>query len=228
VRSGSTWIPASYDALVATPAPDSPVPFVGVVLAGGSSSRMGSDKALLRIGDRPLALVAADALRDGGAERVVAVGGDASALAALGIETIADDHPGQGPLGGIITALRAAPDDVAVVMVLPCDMPAIDGASVAAIVAALQATDEGNPVGVAAPTVDGRRQILTAAYRRSLLPILEQAFASGERAPRRALDRADIAIVEVVGLDIGRLGDVDRPGDIDRYAHPEPTRKGAT
>ena len=199
--------------------------FTGIVLAGGSSSRMGRDKALLEVEGRPLARVAADALRLAGAGRIVAVGGDTSALTARGIETVADAYPGEGPLGGIITALRLDGDDTNIVMILACDMPAIDGPTVAAIVGTLRRSARAD---VAAPTVDGRRQILTAAYRRTLLPALEQAFAEGERSPRRALDRAGIEIAEVVGLEVGRLGDVDRPGDLDRYAQPDPTRKGPT
>jgi molybdopterin-guanine dinucleotide biosynthesis protein A len=79
---------------------------------------------------------------------------------------------------------------------------------------------------MAAPVVDGRQQILTAAYRRGLIDVLEAAFASGERAPRRALAAAAVEIVEVTGLEVDRLGDVDRPEDLDRYDRPEPTRKG--
>ena len=195
--------------------PSGSTPFTGVVLAGGASSRMGTDKALVDVGGPPLVSVAARALVDGGATRVVVVGGDAPAFAALGLETLADHYPDQGPLGGIITALRAAADPV--VMVLACDMPAVDGPTVAAIVEAL-----GSHPGAygAAPTVGERLQILTAAYRRGVLPVLEQAFAAGERAPRRAL--AGVEVVPVTGLDPDRLADVDRPEDLSRYARPEP------
>jgi len=195
------------------PAPGTP-PFTGVVLAGGASSRMGTDKALVEVGGPPLVVIAARALIDGGASRVVVVGGDATAFTALGLETLADLHPGEGPLGGIITGLRAASDPV--VMILACDMPAIDGSTVAAIVAALAAHPEADG---AAPLVGQRRQILTAAYRRRVLPVLEQAYAAGERAPRRAL--AGRALVAVGDLDPERLADVDRPEDLSRYAQPE-------
>jgi molybdenum cofactor guanylyltransferase len=195
--------------------------FTGVVLAGGRSSRMGRDKALVELGGRPLALIAADALRAAGANRVVVVGGDGDGLGALGLEVHPDDHPGEGPLGAIVTALGLDSstdrplDPTGIVMVLACDMPTIDADTVAAVVGTLAAHPDADG---AVPVLDGRRQILTAAYRRRLRPHLAAAFAAGERAPRRALE--GVEIVEVDGLDPDRLADVDRPADLHRYAHP--------
>ena len=78
----------------------------GFILAGGASSRMGRDKALLELGGGPLIVRTARLV-----ESVVGpatVIGDSAAFRALGLRTIADDWPGAGPLGGIATALRAA------------------------------------------------------------------------------------------------------------------------
>ena len=188
-----------------------PMSFTGAVLAGGASSRMGTDKALLDVDGRPLVVAAVEALAAAGADAVLVVGGDRDALVDLGLDARPDDHPGEGPLGGILTALRLAGDGV--VMVLACDMPAVDGASVAAIVSALAAAPGAD---VAVPVVNGRRQLLTAAYRHRGRPVLERAYETGERAPRRAVD--GLEVVEVHGLDPHLLGDVDRPDDLRRYA----------
>jgi molybdopterin-guanine dinucleotide biosynthesis protein A len=193
--------------------------FAGVVLAGGHSSRMGRDKALVEVDGRALAQIAADALAEAGATEVVVIGGDVVALAALGLYVVPDDHPGDGPLGAIITALGWATEDI--VMVLACDMPAIDAATVTAVVSAL---DDDPASDVAAPRLGDHLQILTAAYRTRARPTLETAFAAGERAPRRALE--GVRIAEVDGLDPDRLADVDRPDDLHRYAQPQ-TKPGA-
>ena len=189
------------------------LPFTGVVLTGGTSSRMGTDKALLEVGGRPLALTAASALRTAGAAEVLAIGGDTDALRGLGLDARADDHPGEGPLGGILTALRLAAHDPLVV--LACDMPGITGTTVSALVAALAADPDA---ALAAATEGGRVQALTAAYRASVRPTLAEAFASGERAVRRAI--APLRVVLVDGLLAASLADVDRPEDLRRYAHP--------
>ena len=194
-------------------APTGLPPFAGAVLTGGASRRMGTDKALLAVDGHPLAGVAVAALRGAGAQSVSCIGGDLAGLAAAGFDAHPDDHPGEGPLGGICTALRLAPADI--VVVLSCDMPSIDAATVSALVASL-ADQPG--ADVAAPVVDGHVQAITAAYRRSARPGLVGAFEQGERAVRRAL--AGLSVQAIEGLDAHRLADVDRPEDLPRYARP--------
>ena len=188
-----------------------PPSFTGAVLAGGASSRMGTDKAFIEVDGRTLVAGAARALTGAGASSVLVIGGDEAALRSLGLDARPDDEPGEGPLGGILTALRLAADDV--VVILACDMPAIDAESVTSILAALSAAPSAD---VVVPVVSERRQFLTAAYRQRAAAHLGEAYAAGERAPRRAVLGLDG--VEVIGLDDHRLGDVDRPEDLRRYA----------
>ena len=69
---------------------------------------MGRDKALLLVEGVPMAQRVAEALRAAGATEVLAIGGDAPALTALGLHLRPDDRPGDGPLPATITALGAA------------------------------------------------------------------------------------------------------------------------
>ena len=72
----------------------------GAVLAGGSSRRMGRDKAFLKVDGTPLVSSVAgvlDAVVDAG---VVVVGGDVDGIRNLGLRNVPDLHPGHGPLGG--------------------------------------------------------------------------------------------------------------------------------
>ncbi len=188
-------------------------PFEGAVLAGGASRRMGTDKAFVTAPDgRALVAVAADALVASGAARTFVVGGDRAGIEALGLAWVPDRHPGEGPLGGIITALAASAHDL--VMVLACDMPEVDGTVPAALV---QALVEHPSAGVAVALAGDREQPLTSCWRRSVaLDPLEAAFADGRRAPRHLLD--ELAAVRVAGLALDRLADVDSPEDLRRYA----------
>jgi molybdenum cofactor guanylyltransferase len=194
--------------------------FAGAVLAGGASRRMGRDKALVEAPDgRALVLVGVDALLAAGASEVVVVGGDERTLRGLGVRWVPDLHPGEGPLGGILTALDAT--DAALVVVMACDMPGVGAAVPSALVAALAASPGS---GAAVATVGDREQPLTACWRREVAgPLLRAAFAAGERAPRKVLPV--LGVVRVEGLPVAQLIDVDSPEDLRRYAEapPHPT-----
>jgi len=184
---------------------------------------MGRDKALVVVDDNPLVATAVFALRQTGADPVLAIGGDHEALARLvpGAVFVPDLHAGEGPLGGLVTALDAAmgitADPSTLVVVIACDMPRIDGPTLSALVSAL---DADPAAGVAVAVVNGRWQPLTAAWRPPISrTVLARAFAAGERAPRRVLP--SLRVVEVSGLDSDAIADVDRPEDLDRYAGPQ-------
>lgn len=79
---------------------------LGAVLAGGQSSRFGSDKALAELHGRTLIARAVETL-DGFCEKVIVVGRESAPA-----PTIPDwPRPGMGPLGGIAAALHMAQDE---------------------------------------------------------------------------------------------------------------------
>lgn len=187
--------------------------FSGAVLCGGASRRMGRDKALVEVDGRALAVRVAEALRAAGAADVVAVGGDAARLAAVGLEVVADDAPGEGPLGGIVTALShpGGPGGADVVFVAACDLVSPSPAAIAATVAALGAAPEAD---ASVPEVDGRRQWLHAAWRRGAAAPLAAAFADGVRAVHAAVAAAGLHVVAPPAVGHAAVADADVPGDL--------------
>ncbi|MCE9622050.1 MAG: molybdenum cofactor guanylyltransferase [Actinomycetia bacterium] len=149
---------------------------------------MGRDKALLPVAGTAMAVLVADALRAGGCDPVVAIGGDPDALGRLGLTTIADRWPGEGPLGGVITALEHF-DDLDAVVVAACDLPRLSSTTVAALVSALTI---GTDVAMA---VTDRQQPLCAAWRPSAAVHLSAMFAVGGRRLLDAL--GDLRVVDV-------------------------------
>ena len=182
--------------------------WTGAVLTGGASTRMGRDKALVEVDGRPLALIVATAMWAAGATRVVAVGGDERFLRGVGLEVVADDHPGAGPLGGVLTAMRTA--RTSHLVVLACDLPGARPEAVARVLGVLVAT----PGAVVAwPEEGGHPQVLHAAWDVGLaLPVLAAAYAAGERSLRRAA--AGLPRAVVAGIAASSLGDVDRPEEL--------------
>jgi molybdenum cofactor guanylyltransferase len=88
-------------------------------LAGGASTRMGRDKALLEIGGVTLVERAARLVKSVSASATIV--GIPHGIEGLSLEAIRDDWTGAGPLGGIATALRASESDWN--LVVACDLP---------------------------------------------------------------------------------------------------------
>jgi len=168
---------------------------IGVVLAGGASSRMGVSKATLELGGIPLAVRALRPLRAAGLEvAVVAKQGDA--LPALDAPVWIEARPERHPLAGILEALERAGGRA--VLVCACDMPFVT----AELVAHLAARQ-----GTAVPEASGRLHPLLARYEPAAAGVLAAALdraASLHDAVREAgaevLPEAEIA----------RFGDAER------------------
>jgi molybdopterin-guanine dinucleotide biosynthesis protein A len=173
---------------------------LGAVLCGGASTRMGVDKATIPVDGVPMARRVADALVAAGCSPVVAIGGDSGALRRHGIDCIDDEFPGDGPLGGVLTALsQAAP-----AVIVACDLPNIRAATLEALLGALGSHD-------AAIARTDRAQPLCAVWASAAAPLLTSRFLAGERSMHRAIEGLDVAWVEVSEHD---LRNVNTPADL--------------
>src|SRR5437868_8606734 len=107
---------------------------------------MGRDKALLTIDGVAMAVRVAHALTAAGACAVCCIGGDVSALTALGLDAAGGDHPHVGPLGGVLTALARSGSRP--VLVAPCDLAAPEASSFRRLIDALRSSDADAAVPV--------------------------------------------------------------------------------
>ncbi len=146
----------------------------GFILAGGVSSRMGRDKALLEIGGVPLALRTAR-LMEPLLRRVTLIGSPAR-FGELGMTVAPDDEPGRGPLGGIATALRISECDWN--LVCGCDMPYLTQAWLEFLIASAL----GEKADAVIPeSAHGRAEPLCAMYHRRCLPTIGVEIGLGIR-----------------------------------------------
>jgi molybdopterin-guanine dinucleotide biosynthesis protein A len=144
--------------------------WTGVVLAGGRSSRMGRDKALVAIGTTTLLQRSVDLLRPHVNEILVI--GDPSKYRVTHATVIADDDPGKGPLGGLVTGLRRAGHDH--LMVVACDMPGLNDRFIQHM--QLGPTGESDAV---VPEHNGHLEPLAACYHRRCLGPFEACISQG-------------------------------------------------
>jgi molybdopterin-guanine dinucleotide biosynthesis protein A len=170
---------------------------------------MGRDKALVEVDGIAMAKRVAIALEDGDVDPVVCVGGDQAALEALDLEWIPDAHPGEGPLGGFLTALEWGEDTPWDAVVLSaCDLPFLDGETVENLLLGLI----GAPLARPAAGPGGQPPLLIAANVAEVLPVVRDLFAGGERSFRWLGARLPVSTVHPI--DPQRLRDVDRPEDL--------------
>lgn len=171
----------------------------GLVLAGGRSTRMGTDKAaLLHPDGRPLARRTLDLLSRVCARTVVSLRHDQELPPRIEespqVSIVRDPEGGsEGPLAGILAALRSAPE--ADWLVLACDLPRLDVDTLEHLVASR------NPDEVFLSyrsEFDGLPEPLCAYYAAAALPILEQAQANGIRCPRKVLIQHNCRLLDPV------------------------------
>lgn len=174
-------------------------------MCGGRSSRFGSDKALAMAGDQMVGQRIVSALRAGGADPVAAIGGTAGH--SLGIPTIADLRPDEGPLAGLATALLWA--KTGPVVVVPCDLPLLRGEHVLQLCRVARE----HPKEIVVATVDGRPQISLALWPAEIGRGVLKLLDDGVRTYRSALDLADWNGVEVAPA---ALEDADTPEELAR------------
>ena len=146
----------------------------GFVLAGGQSSRMGRDKALLPFAGQPLIAHAISILREAGLEAAIA-GANPQANGALAAyaPVVEDSQPGLGPLAGICAALATVATRYAVF--LPVDLPLLPSSLIAYMVHHAEITGRA----VTIPSVNGFSQTFPVVLDRSVLPALQRDLHSG-------------------------------------------------
>jgi molybdopterin-guanine dinucleotide biosynthesis protein A len=147
-----------------------PLDVGGYVLAGGKSSRMGRDKALLELRGKPLVQHAVVKLQRMCAD--VHLLGNRNELAVYG-PLVRDVHEGRGPLGGIEAALEHSRHDWNLFM--PVDMPFLPTALLAWwLPMALAKEKEGTRMAML--TVDGVPQPALCLLHKDVLSFVKQAM----------------------------------------------------
>ncbi|MDF9409483.1 MAG: Molybdenum cofactor guanylyltransferase [Pelotomaculum sp. PtaB.Bin013] len=143
----------------------------GVILAGGKSVRMGTDKAFLKVGPQGMLEHIAGEFKKVFAEVLIS-GGDPETGRNLGLRVINDLIEGKGPLCGVHAALHEAQHDK--ILVVACDMPFVTAKLACFMMRQVEGYD------VAVPSHGIYLQPLFAAYSRSCLPVIEESLAANK------------------------------------------------
>ena len=156
---------------------------IGVVLAGGRSTRLGQDKVRLRLpGDgRDMLARTADLLAactDGVVISCRAPDAGEETLALPGIRSIPDAESGLGPLGGVWSALRELRQPI---LVLSCDLPFMDMPTLRRLIDARGARPPEALMTTFQQAETGFIEALVAVYEPACLPWFDAAWEQGIR-----------------------------------------------
>ena len=160
---------------------------VGVVQAGGKSTRMGGQpKALLEVGGRRIIERVIEALSPVLGDPLL-VTNTPELYAFLGLPMVPDVHPDHGSLGGIYSGLAAVAGEAA--FTVACDMPFLHRDLVRLIV-------ERAPTGdVVIPRVGAQFETMHACYGKACLPVMQERLAAGRFKIVGFFDRVSVVAI---------------------------------
>ncbi len=183
----------------------------GLILCGGGSRRMGTDKAALPCGDETLleriVRLVCEVLDE---VWLVAREGQVLPFAGRELPVARDPAEGLGPLAGVTAGLRAIEAERA--FVISCDSPLLQPP----LVSHLLSLAQGHTAAI--PRIEGHLVPTTAVYSKALLPAAEALLARGELRPRMLVEEPGVRIVSedelrMVDPELLSLRDCDTPDD---------------
>lgn len=182
------------------------------IQAGGQSSRMGRDKAMLRLNGVPLIERVLRQVVGLGDELLITTN-DMDRYSYLGVRLVSDAHPGAGALHGLLTALQAARHEQ--VLIVGCDMPFLSRPLL------LHLVNQAELALVVVPMHDGEFEPLLAIYSKACIPAIEQSIACGKRRMISFFPQIELMTVDeqtLAQLDPQGLSffNVNTPEDLER------------
>ena len=141
----------------------------GIILAGGCSTRMGTDKSLLRLGNGTVIEKVRDLMTEI-FENVLLSTNNLEQHRFLGLEMVPDLYENRGPVSGIHASLISSRTHKN--FFLSCDLPLISREIIRYII------DYDSPKQIVVPIVEGEIQPLCGVFRKSLIPLIEEMIGS--------------------------------------------------
>lgn len=174
----------------------------GIVIAGGKSSRMGQNKALIQYKGKRLIDSAIEMLINFTDSILVSSN---EQLKDIHYPIIEDEFDNLGPIGGLYSCLLASDTDCN--MVIPCDAPNVSIKLYNELLIDCEQYDAVIPV-----LLDGKYEPLVACYNKSILPLIEDAIKAIDYKMVNLINRANVKFVRV--NDIEQFKNINTPHDL--------------
>jgi molybdopterin-guanine dinucleotide biosynthesis protein A len=162
----------------------------GIILAGGKSSRMGTDKAFIRFKGKMLIEYPITLLKPICNE--ILISANSEEYRCFGFDVVYDEFPGYGPVGGIFSSLSHSSNEWN--FVTGCDTPNLSNQ----IITRLLAESEGYDCVV--PEYGGKLEPLAALYNKKCMPKFAEGINEGQLSLRKVLHQLNCHYVDVADL----------------------------
>lgn len=151
----------------------------GIILAGGKSSRMGSDKGFIKLNDTSFVEYSIKALKP--LVKDILIVSDNTDYNAFGYKRIEDEIKGAGPVAGICSGLNASETENN--LILSCDIPLIKTNILEKLIDNIDDNSE-----IIQIESNGKSMPLIALYKKHCAPIFLEALQNDERRLRRVIN----------------------------------------
>jgi molybdenum cofactor guanylyltransferase len=172
-----------------------------IILSGGKSSRMGTNKALLKINEKTNIERIADTLSLLFDEMIL-VTNDPEPYQFLGVKIVKDHYPGMGPLAGVHAGLMASNYDLN--FVVACDMPFVSGELAEALV------NNGANYDAVIPVLNGRQQPLFSVFQKRTADRIGECIKNERLRMKDLLDDLNVLYMTEQELQAYSRVDLDR------------------
>jgi molybdopterin-guanine dinucleotide biosynthesis protein A len=172
-----------------------------IILSGGKSSRMGTNKALLKINEKTNVERIADSLKEH-FDDIILVTNDPEQYRFLGVKIVVDHFPGMGPLAGIHAGLMASAYETN--FTVACDMPFVSGEIARALV------NKCNDYDAVVPVINGKQQTLCAVFKKKTAGQAAQCIEEKRLAIKGLLEHLNVLYITEKDLQAYSSMDLER------------------
>ncbi len=154
-----------------------------IILSGGKSSRMGTNKALLKINEKTNIERIRDTLKIY-FDDIILVTNEPESYEFLGVKMAPDHYPGMGPLAGLHAGLSASVYDRN--FIAACDMPFVSGELAAALIKQCRSHDAVIPV------INGRQHPLFSVFQKRTAELAAKSIEAGNLRMTHLLEQLNV------------------------------------
>jgi molybdenum cofactor guanylyltransferase len=169
-----------------------------IILSGGKSSRMGTNKALLKINEKTNIERIRDRLKPH-FDDIILVTNNSEDYRFLGLGMTEDQFPGMGPLAGVHAGLSFSNYETNVIVA--CDMPFVSGELAETLAAKLSGYD------AVVPVINGKQQPLFAVFKKGIAPVVEKLIKEEQLRMKHLFDHLNV--LYVTGKDLYGFSDLE-------------------